>query len=140
MNRTPLLPLSSKLARVAGLALLVAGLAGVPDARAAGARRDSLAGAARLRDARRPAAGAAAARAAKPAAPAPAARTLDPVHIEGELDVPEVLFITARDQRRAIGFQHGRYRKSSLELARETPLPSHVVPGRAATPPAGAPK
>jgi len=65
---------------------------------------------------------------------APAPRTLDPVHIEGELDVPEVLFITARDQRRIVGFQHGRYLAGSSALARTTPIPSHVVVDRKASP------
>lgn len=70
--------------------------------------------------------------AAKPGA-APAAkkaagpRTLDPVHIEGELDVPEVLFITARDQRRIVDFQHARYLPSSRDLAKRTPMPTRIV-------------
>jgi hypothetical protein len=77
----------------------------------------------------RPAAASATARTAS------APRTLDPVHIEGELDVPEVLFITARDQRRIVGFQHARYLPGSRDIARSTPLPSHVVVDRK-TPPA----
>ena len=61
--------------------------------------------------------------AVKPATP----RTLDAVHIEGQLDVPEVLFITARDQRRVVDFQHGRYLAGSRELARRTPLPTRIL-------------
>jgi hypothetical protein len=61
--------------------------------------------------------------ATKPAAP----RTLDAVHIEGQLDVPEVLFITARDQRRVVDFQHQRYLPNSRELAKRTPLPTRIV-------------
>ncbi len=61
-------------------------------------------------------------------------RTLDEVHIEGEIPVPQVLFITARDQRRFMESRHRRYLRSSLELARSTPLPAHVVWTRALVP------
>ena len=44
--------------------------------------------------------------------------------------MPEVLFITARDQRRIVGFQHARYLPGSRAIARATPLPSHVVVDR----------
>jgi hypothetical protein len=54
-------------------------------------------------------------------------RTLDEIHIEGEIPVPQVLFITARDQRRFMEFQHHRYQRTSLELGRATPTPSRVV-------------
>ena len=80
--------------------------------------------------ARRPAA-------AKPAAPDSlerarpgsrvAPRTLDDIHIEGEIPVPQVLFITARDQRRFMEFQHHRYARTSLELGRGTAMPSRIV-------------
>ena len=56
-----------------------------------------------------------------------APRTLDDIHIEGEIPVPQVLFITARDQRRFMEFQHHRYQRTSLELGRATPTPSRVV-------------
>jgi hypothetical protein len=56
-----------------------------------------------------------------------APRTLDDIHIEGEIPVPQVLFITARDQRRFMEFQHHRYLKSSLELGRATATPSRIV-------------
>lgn len=68
------------------------------------------------------------------AKPVATTRMLDPIHIEGELDVPEVLFITARDQRRIVGFQHARYLSGSRDIARSTPLPSHVVVDRKAPP------
>lgn len=61
------------------------------------------------------------------------ARTLEPIHIEGELDVPEVLFITARDQRRIVEFQHRRYLKTSAELLRDAP-PTRLVVARGAAP------
>jgi hypothetical protein len=68
-------------------------------------------------------------------------RTLEAIHIEGELDVPEVLFITARDQRRIVEFQHRRYLRTSTELLRETTIPPRVVVARgaAASAPAAAP-
>jgi hypothetical protein len=52
---------------------------------------------------------------------------LDDIHIEGEIPVPQVLFITARDQRRFMEFQHHRYLKTSVELGRATATPSRVV-------------
>mgnify|MGYP001369077738 CR=1 FL=1 len=54
-------------------------------------------------------------------------RMLDDIHIEGEIPVPQVLFITARDQRRFMEFQHHRYQRTSLELGRATATPSRVV-------------
>lgn len=56
-----------------------------------------------------------------------APRRLDDIHIEGEIPVPQVLFITARDQRRFMEFQHHRYTRTSLELGRGTAMPSRVV-------------
>jgi hypothetical protein len=56
-----------------------------------------------------------------------APRMLDDIHIEGEIPVPQVLFITARDQRRFMEFQHHRYQRTSLELGRATATPSRVV-------------
>jgi len=56
-----------------------------------------------------------------------APRTLDDIHIEGEIPVPQVLFITARDQRRFMEFQHHRYARTSLELGRGTAMPSRIV-------------
>jgi hypothetical protein len=54
-------------------------------------------------------------------------RTLDAIHIEGELPLPQVMFITARDQRRFLEFEHHRYQRTTLELLRGTPLPNRVV-------------
>jgi len=56
-----------------------------------------------------------------------AARTLADIHIEGEIPVPQVLFITARDQRRFLEFQHGRYLRTSRKIGEETVLPSWIV-------------
>lgn len=61
------------------------------------------------------------------ARPRVAPRTLDDIHIEGEIPVPQVLFITAREQRRFMEFQHHRYQRTSLELARSTATPQRIV-------------
>jgi hypothetical protein len=66
---------------------------------------------------------------AKPAALAArkeAIRTLEAIHIEGEIPVPQVLFITARDSRRfRDGFGH-TYQVGALELARSVSLPDRL--------------
>ncbi len=54
-------------------------------------------------------------------------RTLDDVHIEGEIAVPQVLFITAREQRRFMDFQHHRFMRNSKQLGEETPYPTWVA-------------
>ena len=59
------------------------------------------------------------------------ARTLEAIHIEGELDVPEVLFITARDQRRIVEFQHRRYLQTSTDMLRDA-APTRIVVARGA--------
>ncbi|HTR97635.1 MAG TPA: hypothetical protein VMH61_07005 [Candidatus Acidoferrales bacterium] len=58
---------------------------------------------------------------------APGRRTLDDIRIEGEIPVPQVLFITAREQRRFLEFQHRRYLRSARELSEATPDPSRIV-------------
>jgi hypothetical protein len=50
-------------------------------------------------------------------------RTLDEITIEGEIAVPQVLFITARQRRHYQDFLHRNYLKGSRELCRETPVP-----------------
>lgn len=83
--------------------------------------------------AKRPVAPAPAARAETLARPAPgqANRKLEDIHIEGEIPVPQVLFVTARDQRRFLDFQHGRYLRTSRQLAEQTPVPSWLPPNTA---------
>lgn len=66
----------------------------------------------------------------RPAASHEPSRTLDDIHIEGEIPVPQVLFITARDQRRFLDFQHSRYLRTSRELAAATPLPTRILLNR----------
>jgi len=59
---------------------------------------------------------------AKPAAPAvkPAPRTLDAIQIEGEIDVPQVLFIQARDRRRFRDGTGKGYLAGATDVARCT--------------------
>lgn len=65
--------------------------------------------------------------AAAAAAPSAAAvRTLDSIRIEGEIDVPQVLFITARDYRRFRDATPARYQTTSADIAKAVPLPSRV--------------
>lgn len=54
-------------------------------------------------------------------------RMLEDIHIEGDIPVPQVLFVTARDQRRFLEFHHHRYLRTSLQLGQATPLPTGVV-------------
>jgi len=56
-----------------------------------------------------------------------AARRLDDIHIEGEIPVPQVLFITARDQRHFLEPRHGRYLRTSRKIGEDTVLPSWIV-------------
>jgi len=75
----------------------------------------------------------AASRAAKTTAPArtksasAAPRTLSDITIEGEIPVPQVLFITARDQRRFMDLHHRRYLMSSVEIGERTVLPTTLT-------------
>jgi hypothetical protein len=59
--------------------------------------------------------------------PDAAPRKLQDIHIEGEIPVPQVLFITARDQRRFVDFQHRRYLRTSLEVGEQTVFPSRIA-------------
>lgn len=56
----------------------------------------------------------------------PATRTLDAIRIEGEIDVPQVLFITARDYRRFRDATPARYQTTSAGIAKSVPLPNRV--------------
>lgn len=64
-----------------------------------------------------------------------APRRLEDIHIEGEIPAPQVLFITTRDQRRFMSFQHRRYLSTAQQLGEATVLPSDIVVTRAATTP-----
>ena len=65
--------------------------------------------------------------------PGRGARTLDDIHIEGEIPVPQVLFITARDQRRLMTFRHRSYWRTSRRLGEDTASPSSIVVAGAST-------
>jgi hypothetical protein len=56
-----------------------------------------------------------------------AGRTLEDIHIEGEIAVPQVLFITARDQRRFMEFQNRRYLRTSSQLGQATVMPNWIL-------------
>lgn len=66
-------------------------------------------------------------------------RRLEDIHIEGEIPAPQVLFVTARDQRRFTKFHHGRYLKSSVQVGETTLLPNRVALTSPPTTPAGRP-
>jgi hypothetical protein len=59
--------------------------------------------------------------------PGAEARRLDDIHIEGEIAVPQVLFITARDQRHFMEFQNRRYLRSSSQLGEATMMPGWII-------------
>jgi hypothetical protein len=63
-------------------------------------------------------------------------RTLSDIHIEGEIPVPQVLFITARDQRRVLEFQHHRYLRSGAQIGSADSLPAWIVVSAPHTTPA----
>ena len=68
-------------------------------------------------------------KAATPAdAAATAARRLDDVRIEGELEVPRVTFITVRKPHRFTDYTKAAGVRSSRRLAAETPLPAWIPP------------
>ncbi|MGH7730977.1 MAG: hypothetical protein ACRENJ_06965 [Candidatus Eiseniibacteriota bacterium] len=76
---------------------------------------------------------------AAPARTVAAPRRLEDIHIEGEIPAPQVLFVTARDQRRLTKFHHRRYLKSSVQVGETTVLPNRVALTSAPSSPAGAP-
>jgi len=55
-------------------------------------------------------------------------RTLEAIEIEGELAIPQVLFITSRDHPRHRDGLRERYRKTALEIGRETVFPRRFRP------------
>ena len=63
---------------------------------------------------------------ASPKKPAGAIRTIDAITIEGEIAVPQVLFITSRDNRRYRDGIGKLYRKNTSELARALNAPDRV--------------
>jgi len=78
-----------------------------------------------------------------PARTAGGPRRLEDIHIAGEIPAPQVLFITARDQRRFMGSKHRQYLRTAREVAEATPLPSTVIvtrPAPAADAPSSGPR
>jgi hypothetical protein len=67
---------------------------------------------------------------AKPAARKDVVRTLDAINIEGEIAVPQVLFITARDVRRYRDGLGLKFQLSATDAGRAAVLPArlHVAP------------
>ena len=57
-----------------------------------------------------------------------AIRTLEAIEIEGELAIPQVLFITSRDHPRHRDGLRERYRKTALKIGRETVFPRQFRP------------
>ena len=55
-----------------------------------------------------------------------AIRTLEAIHIEGEIPVPQVLFITARDLRRFRDGLGRTYQIGALDVARSVSLPDRL--------------
>lgn len=53
-------------------------------------------------------------------------RTLDDINIEGEIAVPQVLFITSRDYPRYRDSMRLKFRMSALEVARSVDLPTRL--------------
>lgn len=53
-------------------------------------------------------------------------KTLDAINIEGEIDVPQVLFITARDFRRYRDGLGVKFRMNALEVAGSADLPTRL--------------
>jgi len=60
------------------------------------------------------------------AQPGKGIRTLDEITIEGEVAVPQVLFITARDRTRYEDRLYRRYLPGRLELAGRVPLSEQI--------------
>jgi hypothetical protein len=64
--------------------------------------------------------------AAPPAKPGNAVRTLQEINIEGEIAVPQVLFITSRENRRYRDGLGSRFRVSALDVARSSDRPTRL--------------
>jgi hypothetical protein len=63
---------------------------------------------------------------ASPIQATPPVRTLADVPIEGEVPVPEVLFISGRDSWRTLDFENERYLPTALEICGGAELPRGV--------------
>ncbi|MFN8588636.1 MAG: hypothetical protein U0704_12655 [Candidatus Eisenbacteria bacterium] len=54
-------------------------------------------------------------------------RRLDDIHIEGEIPVPQVLFVSVREQRRFLDFDASRWLRPARALAASTPVPDVTI-------------
>jgi hypothetical protein len=64
--------------------------------------------------------------AGKAKATAPSIRTIDAINIEGEIAVPQVLFITSRDNRRYRDGMGKNFRKGTLDVTRSIAIPNRL--------------
>jgi hypothetical protein len=64
--------------------------------------------------------------AGKAKATAPSIRTIDAINIEGEIAVPQVLFITSRDNRRYRDGMGKNFRMGTLDVTRSIAMPSRL--------------
>lgn len=62
----------------------------------------------------------------KAKATAPSIRTIDAINIEGEIAVPQVLFITSRDNRRYRDGMGKNFRMGTLDVTRSIVMPSRL--------------
>ncbi len=67
-----------------------------------------------------------ASKASKPVGNTKGVRTIDAINIEGEIAVPQVLFITSRDNRRYRDGLGKQFRMSTLDVARALAAPSRL--------------
>lgn len=63
---------------------------------------------------------------AKASKPASGIRTIDAINIEGEIAVPQVLFITSRDNRRYRDGLGRNFRMGTLDVARSLAAPKSL--------------
>ena len=74
--------------------------------------------------------------AGKAEATAPSIRTIDAINIEGEIAVPQVLFITSRDTRRYRDGLGKNFRLGTLDVTRSIAMPSRLcVAGKSGSEP-----
>lgn len=64
---------------------------------------------------------------AKPSANAAQPRTLEEINIQGQVDMPEVLFISSRERIKTNEFHHRRYLKSAAQIAQVAAFPRRLT-------------
>jgi hypothetical protein len=63
----------------------------------------------------------------KPPAKSNHPRTLEEISIEGQVDLPEVLFISSRERIKTNEFHHRRYLKSAAQIAEVAEFPRRLT-------------